>query len=145
MPGVVFKVEGLDALTANLRALGRDIRPGLGRSGKKGMLVLEGRIKEICPVQTGNLRDSYNTQVIDDSEGLGVTTGTNVEYALSVEYGRAAVRSAATRAAIDKYGGGNYGNTGSRPHVRPALDQTQGRIQEVVRDEIVKEIRRLVR
>lgn len=47
--------------------------------------IVEGTAKELCPVDTGNLRGSINYQMGDD--GLSVIVGTPVEYAPFVEFG----------------------------------------------------------
>ena len=51
---------------------------------KKGCLSIEASAKQNCPVDTGNLRASITTNIIDDTSG---EVGTNVEYASFVEYG----------------------------------------------------------
>ena len=47
--------------------------------------IVEGEAKELCPVDTGNLRGSINSQLGDD--GLSVIVGTPVEYAPHIEFG----------------------------------------------------------
>lgn len=51
---------------------------------KKGCLSIEASAKQNCPVDTGNLRASITTNIIDDTSG---EVGTNVEYASFVEFG----------------------------------------------------------
>ena len=51
---------------------------------KCGMLA-EGYAKKLCPVDTGNLRNSISHSV--DTGGRCAYVGTNVEYAPYVEYG----------------------------------------------------------
>lgn len=46
---------------------------------------VEGAAKLLCPVDTGNLRQSITHKV--DEKDLSVTIGTNVEYAPYVEFG----------------------------------------------------------
>lgn len=45
----------------------------------------EGYAKDDCPVDTGNLRNSITNQVVESEKAVYI--GTNVEYAVYVEYG----------------------------------------------------------
>lgn len=50
-------------------------------------LGVETTAKQLCPVDTGRLRSSINTGLHVDSEGLVAVVGTDVEYAVHIEYG----------------------------------------------------------
>lgn len=60
-------------------------------------LLVEGKAKELCPVDTGLLRSSISSKVV----GTDIIVGTNVPYAPHVEFGtmkmkaRSFLRSAA--------------------------------------------------
>jgi phage gpG-like protein len=58
----------------------REIKTALTKSG----LVVEGRAKELAPVDTGKLRQSITTQVRTDS----ALVGSNLQYAPTMEFGR---------------------------------------------------------
>ena len=58
----------------------REITTALTNSG----LVVEGRAKQLAPVDTGKLRQSITTQVRTDS----AVVGTNLQYAPTMEFGR---------------------------------------------------------
>lgn len=62
-----------------LRELNEAVQRGLEMIGLQG----EGYAKRLCPVDTGNLRNSITHDRDDDSAYIG----TNVEYAPYVEYG----------------------------------------------------------
>lgn len=64
-----------------LRALPEQIALGLAMIGEEG----EGYAKDECPVDTGRLRNSIANKV--DKAEQAVYIGTNVEYAVYVEYG----------------------------------------------------------
>lgn len=51
---------------------------------KNGCLAIEASAKQKCPVDTGNLRASIATNMVDEKVG---EVGTNVEYASYVELG----------------------------------------------------------
>lgn len=50
---------------------------------QKGCFAIEADAKDVCPVDTGNLRASIHTEI----EPLKGEVGTNVEYATYVECG----------------------------------------------------------
>lgn len=69
-------------MEAEIKGSGREkVLKELHRKG----LILEGEIKRRCPVDTGRLRSSYNTDILEDR----VRVGTNVVYAESIEFGTA--------------------------------------------------------
>ena len=68
--------EVIDAVTAAL------LRAFTKIGGKA-----EGYAKALCPVDTGNLRNSITFQTDPEEEGVYVTIGTNVEYAPYIELG----------------------------------------------------------
>lgn len=74
-------VEIIDNSEEFLEALPAAIAAGLEAIG----LTAEGYAKELCPVDTGRLRNSI-THAVDEGEQV-VYIGTNVEYAPYVELG----------------------------------------------------------
>lgn len=72
-------------------------------------LYVEGETKVRCPVDTGNLRNSYDHEVNRDKES--VTIGTNVEYAIFVEKGTSRQRA--------------------QPHLEPAVRDNRRAIQRI--------------
>nr|DAM13502.1 MAG TPA: type I neck protein [Caudoviricetes sp.] len=52
------------------------------------LLVLEARAKALSPVQTGLLRDSIDHQVRQQNEDVVGVVGSDLEYAIYVEYGK---------------------------------------------------------
>jgi HK97 gp10 family phage protein len=74
-------------------------------------LIVEGQAKELCPVDSGRLRNSINSEVKDDSAFVG----TNVHYAPHVEYG--------TRRP-----------TPAQPYLRPSIDKKKTQVLKLFRD-----------
>ena len=72
--------------------------------------------KRRCPVDTGNLRDSLNQNVVEEAGEIIGRIGTNVSYAGYVEYG-------------DERGMKPRG-TGTIPFLRPALLENKRQITE---------------
>ena len=74
------EIINLDKLNYKLETLANlDISKALN----KACLVVENEAKRLCPVDTGDLRNSI-THEVDDGVGI---VGTNKEYAPYVEYG----------------------------------------------------------
>lgn len=66
----------------------------VGRALEKCGLVAEGYAKKLCPVDTGNLRNSITHTVSDGEKAAYI--GTNSEYATYVEMGTGVYRPAPT-------------------------------------------------
>ena len=82
-------------------------------------LIVEGDAVLHAAVDTGNLRSSITHQLMSDEEAR---VGTNVEYAPYVEYGTHKMDA--------------------QPYLRPALDNNEARIRELIFDVIRKAVDR---
>lgn len=71
------------AFLASLDKYQEDVLEGLQKNIENAALLLERNAKQNCPVDTGKLRASITTEV----GKLEAEVGTNVEYALCVEFG----------------------------------------------------------
>ncbi len=69
----------------NSKEISAEIKAALLRGLEKIGLVAEGYAKKLCPVDTGNLRNSI-TYVVDEQEPVAII-GTDNEYAAYVELG----------------------------------------------------------
>ena len=87
------------AFLASLDDYQEDVLEGLQKDIEKAALTLEKNAKQNCPVDTGKLRASISTEV----GNLEAEVGTNVEYALYVEFGTS--------------------KQSAQPFMRPALDK----------------------
>lgn len=76
-----------------------EIKAALLRGLEKIGLVAEGYAKKLCPVDTGNLRNSI-THVVDEG-GDAVYIGTNSEYGAYVIHKRNLAQAFTPRAAAD--------------------------------------------
>ena len=72
-------------LNDNSKEVSGAIKEALLRGLEKCGLVAEGYAKQLCPVDTGNLRNSITHTV--DEQGPAAIVGTNNEYAAYVELG----------------------------------------------------------
>ena len=85
MPKVVVSVDFSDMSEEVKSAMRQQLLLGLEAIG----LEMEGYAKDNSPVDTGTLRNSITYEVVTSGEDA-VYVGTNVEYAIYVEYGEKA-------------------------------------------------------
>ena len=79
-----FKVEGLEDMQKALASITNKYPEEKGKELLKLGLMLEAELKPLVNVDTGRLRSSFNTQIIDDDSA---ECGTDVEYAQKVNDG----------------------------------------------------------
>lgn len=80
-------------------------------------LLVEGQAKAICPVDTGNLRNSITHEV----EGNEARVGTNISYAIYQELGTSKMAA--------------------QPFLNPALEQNKGNIRKIFADALKEAVR----
>jgi len=100
-------------------------------------LVAERYAKELCPVDTGNLRNSISHETDDDT----VYVGTNVEYAPYIEFGTGKFAEGGGRPTPWRYQDdkGNWHTTNGmkpQPFLRPAIDNHLDEYQNIVNNEL---------
>ena len=77
-------LSAIESLGAALEDYGEDLARELKTAMVDTVTTIEKYAKHRCPVDTGNLRSSITPEVDGFKEG---SVGTNVEYAMPVEYG----------------------------------------------------------
>lgn len=82
---ISVRIDGVQGLLSKVKALVPKVREGTRRAVGITLLLIETDAKLFCPVDTGRLRSSIHAE--PDSNGLGGTVGTNVEYAETIEFG----------------------------------------------------------
>ena len=101
-------------------------------------LTAEGYAKLLCPVDTGNLRNSISHQV--DSEELAVYIGTNVEYAPYPELGTGIYYEGGRKTPwVYQDAHGNWHIThGQRaqPYLKPAVADHAGEYHRIIEQEM---------
>lgn len=88
------------------------IRQAKARALEKIGLVAEGYAKRLCPVDTGNLRNS----ITHDTDDEAAYIGTNVEYAVYVEMGTV--------------------NTPAQPYLKPAAADHMEKYRNILKSEL---------
>ena len=102
----------LEVLVDNTDAVKGGLKSAFARALERIGLQAEGYAKDLCPVDTGNLRNS----ITHTSDGKAAYIGTNVTYGKYVELGT--VKMAA------------------QPYLRPAAADHAGTYRNIVKDEL---------
>ena len=101
----------------------------------------EGYAKDLCPVDTGNLRNRISHKVVDSEPAAYI--GTNVEYAPYVEFGTGRYSSVGGGTPKDKWfyigddGKGHIGRPQKpRPFIKPAVADHAQTYRNIINDEM---------
>ena len=127
-------------ITDNSKEVSGAIHAALLRGLEKCGLVAEGYAKKLCPVDTGNLRNSI-THVVDEQEPAAII-GTNNEYAAYVELGTGKYAEGGGRRPTpwvyqDAKGNWHYtrGNK-AQPFLKPAAADHAGQYRDILENEL---------
>lgn len=143
-----LRIEGAAELMAKLKRLGKG--KAAEQAVHKGMLqgakTVQGSAKLLCPVDSGRLRDSIE---IEDVSQDTVAVGTNVEYAVYVEYGTGQLGDPTVPHTTKEYWryqdeDGNWHTTHGqppRPYLTPALSMSQTDVKRKVIAQLQKAIK----
>ena len=101
----------------------------------------EGYAKDLCPVDTGNLRNRISHKVVDSEPAAYI--GTNVDYAPYVEFGTGCYSSTGGGTPKDKWfyigddGKGHIGRPQKpRPFIKPAVADHAQTYRNIINDEM---------
>jgi HK97 gp10 family phage protein len=153
-----MRVEGLDELISILKDLEINIPYALADAGYTSMVSnVETVAKERCPVDTGMLKASIHTEILEETPTkVHIQTGTNVSYGYFVEYGTGIynVHGDGRQTPWKYFYRGHKGQKGYRktqgqkpqPYLTTAFEMTQNRIpvtiaerlQEMIKKEVLK-------
>lgn len=125
-------------------ALGRfittRITPGVRASAQAAVDQIQQVAQGYCPVDTGALRESITTELVETGKTIVGTVGPHTDYANFVEYGTG-IRGAAS----DGAGSGPYSETWpgmpAQPYMRPAFDETKPGIVDLFASNIAASIK----
>jgi HK97 gp10 family phage protein len=151
----VSTIQGIEALIKKLESLGVNTTPILAVAARDAMRDrVETRIKVKCPVDTGNLRASYNTQIMKETDTeIVVTTGSNKKYAPYMEYGTGiyAEDGSGRQTPWAYYYEGHKGDgpglrwtrgAHPQPHVRPAWEEGKEKLLGDIANRLRKEMKK---
>lgn len=136
-------IEGIDKLLSKLNSLGVNGEKVLEKSIRKNINFVKGEAKTLCPVDTGELRNSINSKVEKDSSGIAATVSTNLEYAAYQEFGTG---QRGESSGPPKYDGSlsyrqDWKGIPAQPFIYPALKNNEDRILEDIKGDLKTEIR----
>ncbi|WP_346888338.1 HK97-gp10 family putative phage morphogenesis protein [Clostridium sp. UBA1056] len=153
-------IEGLDSLLKKLSKLGGNVEETLYKSIDRQSKLVQGDAKDLCDVDTGDLRNSIKTETKIKGDKIVGSIFTNSDHGPYVEFGTGKKGEAS---GGDKYPGPisykqdkwlvNIPDVGPRwiegqpaqPFMYPALKNNEERILENIKKDIKKEIRELAR
>lgn len=76
-----MSITGVDSLMKKLNSIGGNANKVLERSIAKQTKLVQGEAKDLCPVDSGDLRKNIFTDVKSENEKITGKVFTNIEYA----------------------------------------------------------------
>lgn len=134
------QVPGVDVITLRTKALIEAARTGLKFGVDEAAFILQEEEKIQVPVDTGRLRDSIHTEVVEDTPTRYTKAvapvspeandqGFTPAYARAVEYGYHSINKA-----------GRMQNTPAQPFVRPSVDTTTEEMKSAIKNGIFEQL-----
>ncbi len=140
-------IRGMDSLLRKIDTLGGNSQKALKKGIQKATIHVQGDAKNLAPVgDSGFLRNSIQTNI---QEKNGVITGkvsTNLEYAQYVEFGtgqRGASSPAPPKSPENVSYRQDWSGMEAQPYLYPAIKHNEGKVKQMVKEELKKEIRKL--
>lgn len=104
-------------------------------------LAAEGYAKRLCPVDTGNLRNSISHTVVKTGETVEALVGTPVEYGVYVEMGTGKYVPGGSPPWSYKDDQGNWHHTSGnppKPFIKPAVADHEKEYASLIRETMKK-------
>lgn len=125
-------------ITDNSGLIKEEFHAACLRALEKCGLVAEGHAKRLCPVDTGNLRNSISHKV--DPEEPAAYIGTDLSYAPYVELGTGIYAGGGRPTPwVYQDGSGNWhwtrGNK-AQPYLKPAVADHTQQYRDIIKDEL---------
>lgn len=149
------RVVGLDSLLKKLNKLGGNVDELLVQSIGKQTKLVQGDAKDLCPVDTGDLRGSIKMKVKATKRKIVGIVYTNSDHAAYVEFGTGRVGERTNKntkvnvsykqdkwlANIPDIGPRWVEGQPAQPYLYPALKNNEERIIENIKEDVRKAIR----
>lgn len=111
------------------------ITPAVRKSVEEACGMIETRAKDLCPVDTGALRDSISTTVEELGKTIRGSVAPTMPYASYVEFGTGIAGASSAGAGPYPYSP-QWPGMVAQPYMRPALDEVKPQVEGVFRSNI---------
>lgn len=137
-------IKGLSSLLQKLNRLGGNSLTTLEKSMSKNIKLIQGEAKELCPVDTGDLRNSINTKVEVTGTTVKGIIYTNSDHAPYQEFGtgqRGAESQSPPKADdVELSYREDWIGIPAQPFLYPALKNNEDKVKELIGKDIKKTI-----
>ena len=138
-------IEGVDNLNRRLDDLDTIFQSrAIERAVQRGCITVQAAAKLLCPVDSGELRNSIMTKVEVSNNNVIGKVYTNKEYAPYVEFGTGSRGEASYDGEVDVTYNTEWAGQPAQPYLYPALKNNEDEVIRNIQRDIVKEIRRVV-
>lgn len=124
--------------------LGRYVETHIGPATRAAVSescqLLESRMKELCPVDTGRLQSSITTEIQELPRTIRGEVGPHTDYAAYVEFGTGIAGAGSPGAGKGPYSS-SWPGMPAQPYVRPALDESRKAVLDIFAHDIALAVR----
>lgn len=152
-------VVGLDNLLKKLNKLGGNVEETLYKSMQRQGELVKGDAKDLCPVDTGDLRQSIKSETKNYKNKITTRVYTNSDHAAYVEFGTGKVGERTNKnnkvnvsykqdkwlVNIPDVGVRWVEGQPAQPYLYPALKNNEKIVVENIKEDVKKEIERISR
>lgn len=137
-------IEGADSLFRKLNNLEAVFQSGaVAGAVQRGCMVVQAEAKLLCPVDSGELRNSISTKVDVSNNGVIGKVYTNKEYAPYVEFGTGSRGESTYDGNVDVTYNSEWAGMPAQPYLYPALKNNEEAVLRSIRNDIAEEIRKV--
>lgn len=137
-----IEIKGLNSVIKDLNKLGKSISIPIKSGITKATKKCQKRAKLLCPVDTGALRNSINTAIRAKAEEVEGEVGTNLEYAVYVEFGTGRRgEETNTNTETDVHYKADWKGQKAQPYMYPAYAETKEELPKILKEECDKFLR----
>lgn len=115
------------------------ITPAVRKSVEEVAQMIQARAQELCPVDTGALRDSITVEVEDLNKTIRANVGPHMPYAEYLEFGTGIAGAASAGAGPYPYDP-NWPGMVAQPFMRPSYEETKPKVEGLFRNNIAEAI-----
>ena len=138
-------IEGVDNLMNRLNDLDNLFQSGaIERAVQRGCMTVQAEAKLLCPVDTGELRNSIMTKVEASGDRVIGKVYTNKEYAPYVEFGTGSRGEASYDGPVDVSYNMQWAGHPAQPYLYPALKNNEEIVVSNIKRDIANEIRSVI-